>query len=858
MPHLSRIYASDEELSKRDDDHKPSAVYPWQTRLPWRRRRILLGLVALFFIWLFIHNIPTDLGSIDQRMGRPLRPGHTVGGLEFGYRPPPHKENDRTKSQQTSSEKPTGPPPRNDASAEDEHYYLGPIKFFDLASSLHKITRTNGHRPNNRNVLFAAASLKSVANLIPMACEMASRDRNHVHFAILGRESLAIEDLMEINGVDKATCSVHFHDGRPDYSEYSSDLRAEVSVAGAMAHINTFMHPQVILTDDSVAEDAYFTKGMRSKAKEIERPIIEVPAGKYEDFLWMTRLDHASLASWHKPVINFLVHAPPQSSGSLIRMLDSLKAADYAGLSPPQLTLDLPADIEPFARHYIRSMTWPPVSDPLMPHKNNVILHHRISPAKATTESNAMRLLESFYPANTDDSHVLLLSSQVELSPLFYHYLVFHILEYRYSSYGTYNSEHLLGLALPTPESYLNGTTPFAAPSITDMNGRKHDNLAKDAEQDQSMPFLWRAPNADAALIFGDKWAELHDYLKNRLRAIHDPATVQKPPTKPHKLISETQPGWTEYLLELMRARGWSMLYPATRGAGGWATVHQDLYQAPEEFTTQAPDRESDRQDGDLPDTEEPFLSGEIGVLESPKEQRNVVRHSQSLHAVLPFNGDLSDLTDLPSMSHEGELLPAYVLDNEVAHYKEKLRQQVGGCTVAQAGLNRAVVAGITDDLFCFLEQEVEGEDQVSGAEETAKTSAQDTKPGGAGAEAPGPKVVDSKPVDDGVPRERVLDSTAKQKAAYAKVLGGAVDEPVVKPAVQTVKPVAEAVKPVVDAVKPAVEAVKPAVDTLKPAVEAVKPTVEAVKPVEEHKGSLKAVVEDLGPPNPTEKHGGA
>lgn len=728
MPLTSRIYASDEELGKRDDDHKPSTLsQSWKSPLRWRRRRILLGLAATFFVWLFIHNIPTDLGSIDERMGRPLRPGRSVGGVEFGYKPPAYKADDQSTSQPASSIRaPVGPPPRNrdETSIEDDHYYSGHIKFYELASSLRTISRTQGHKPDNRNVLFAAASLRSAANLIPMACEMRRWERNHVHIVLLGRDSIPLDELLTINGVSKESCDIHFHDGRSDYSDYSSDLRAEAAVSGAMNHVNTYMHPQVIITDDSATEDVFFTKGMRSKAKELNRPIIEIPQGKYEDFLWMTRLDSSSLASWHKPTINILVHAPSHSSGSLVRVLESLKSADFTGLVPPQLTLDLPADIESFVRHYIRDMVWPPASDKLVPHHNSVVLHHRISSAKATTESNAMRVLESFYPANPDHSHVLLLSSQIELSPLFYHYLFFHVLEYHYSAYASESSKQLLGLSLSAPQSYLNGSAPFVAPSITDMSGRKYANRAQEEEGDRSAPFLWQAPDADAALIFGAKWAEFHDYLKNRLRAMHDPTAVTTAPIRPRKLVSETQPGWMDYLLELMRARGWHLLFPAAREAGGWVTIHQDLYQTPEEFVRTPNLDDDDSEAQELPDVDEPFLTVDTGVPASQfKEQRNTVQHSQPLHAMLPFEGDMPELLSLPAMSYTGDIVPAHILETEALVYKEKLRQDVGGCDMAQAGINRPIVNGETDDLFCFIDQEIAADPNENTAEVIAHES---------------------------------------------------------------------------------------------------------------------------------------
>lgn len=720
MPHPSRIYPRDEELGKRDDNYRPSknasANWHWRAPLRWRKRRLAAGALGLFLVWLFIHNIPTDLGTIDERMGHALRPGHTVSGRGFGYAPAQDKG---------PNGMPMGAPPRTKddgygGTTEEEHYFSGPIKFYKLARSLHGIARTMGYRQQNRNVLFAASSLKSAANLIPMACEMARWDRNYVHLALLGREAMSLEDVLDVNGIDTKTCTVFFHDGRPDYSEYSTDIRAEISVAGAMNHIDKFMHPQVIITDDSAVEDVFFVRGMRSKAKALERPIIEVPKGKYEDLLWMSRLDSGSLASWHKPNINILIHAPPESAGSLIRSVKSLEKADYAGLTAPRLTIELPFHIDPFERRYLQELEWPPNGDSLVPHTSTLTLQHRVAPGKATTESNAVRLLESFYPSSSSDSHVLLLSTQTELSPLYYHFLQYLILEYRYASYGPGDHEALFGIALATPATYLNGSAPFTPPSIKDMGSDRYAKSAKDAIPDQPVPFLWQAPNADAALIFGDKWAELHDYLSNRLRVSHERSAHA--PEKRKKEVAEDQPGWMEYVLELMRARAWSLLYPAPGDAGSWATVHQDLYQPPEEFSMPArnPSAEDDDDAGaDTPaaaaavaDLNEPFLRAETTTSAKPtsrEEKPAAMQHTQPLQLLLPFDGDLPALAHLPLLSHSGTLLGPGGADKSDAlasAFRHEFRADVGGCDHRAAARPRVSHKGRTDDLFCFADVE--------------------------------------------------------------------------------------------------------------------------------------------------------
>lgn len=53
------------------------------------------------------------------------------------------------------------------------HTFGGPIKFYELAVSLHTVAiKTKGSDLYNRNVVFAASSLRSASILIPLACEV--------------------------------------------------------------------------------------------------------------------------------------------------------------------------------------------------------------------------------------------------------------------------------------------------------------------------------------------------------------------------------------------------------------------------------------------------------------------------------------------------------------------------------------------------------------------------------------------------------------------------------------------------------------------------------------------------------------
>ena len=212
------MLAGDEELGKKDDDHrfKPARKPGWSLVSPtfrWRRRRILLAVAGLFLLYYLFHDTTDDTDeSTDGRYPSPLgRP------ITSTYEKPSAPEDE-----------PTGLPPgiqrprRGDAIP---HTYDGQIRFFRLASTLRSsASATSGYDRKNRNILFAMSSLKSTSTVLTMACDMSKWNRNHVHAAFMGRDDISLEALLEINGIDKVNCPAVWHDARPDYTEYVRPL----------------------------------------------------------------------------------------------------------------------------------------------------------------------------------------------------------------------------------------------------------------------------------------------------------------------------------------------------------------------------------------------------------------------------------------------------------------------------------------------------------------------------------------------------------------------------------------------------------------------------------------------------------
>lgn len=386
--------------------------------------------------------------------------------------------------------------------------------------------------------------------------------------------------------------------------------------------------------------------------------------------------------------MDILVQAPADSSASLVRLLKSVERADYFGTRRPHLTIELPAEIEPSTWRYLENLVWPPLDWSGTPHISQVSLRHRIPRRTLTEHEASARLAESFYPVRNDDSHVLLLSPQVELSPLYYHYLLYNLLEYRYSAHAKASKEapNLMGFSFERPSFYLNDTTPLAPPVI-----KKSPPAHNKDQSAERTPFLWQAPNSNAVLYFGKQWMEFHSFLTARL---------SKPPSTRQKIFSEKHPSWLEFLLELMRNRGYSLLYPNfPADEDSIVTVHAELYQAPEEYSKKAtkPNTPVPDLDPNAPLTKEYDMNERQAP---PNTERALL--SSNLVSLLPNSGDLPELSNLPLLAYNGISITRDLSHEAAMAFSNKYRSEVGQCKADSETTPRAPNSAL--DLFCQLD----------------------------------------------------------------------------------------------------------------------------------------------------------
>lgn len=247
---MSRLWAKDEELAKKDDDLRAGHAHSphWQpssaSRTP-RRRSVLRLLAYLAAAVLLV----VTLSRVVSSPSIPARPSPYPDAQQQQHQPPAAAPPPPPAAPPPAADAAPPPPPpappagggqgagaggRPAPKPQQVRNYNGPIKLPNLGSTIQAIGRTDGRKPLNRNVMFAAASLRSVATVAPMACQMARERLNYVHFVFFGRSDIALRTLLEVNGVD-AECHVIVHDARPDYVTTSTETRMKLATARTMS-----------------------------------------------------------------------------------------------------------------------------------------------------------------------------------------------------------------------------------------------------------------------------------------------------------------------------------------------------------------------------------------------------------------------------------------------------------------------------------------------------------------------------------------------------------------------------------------------------------------------------------------------
>lgn len=205
--------------------------------------------------------------------------------------------------------------------------------------------------------------------------------------------------------------------------------------------VNTYMHPQAIFIDSTSAEHDYFLGAVRDQVSSTRSALIELPERPRPSLAWISKLDSAALsgkciiqttahihqrkltdifAAWNKVRFDILIHATPAGTANLKRLLESIVKADFTGIQTPRITVEIPYVMDSQLESYLANFEWPrsTVSDGERPQM--ISLRRRITRHLMDEDDSSVRFVESFWPADPANSHVLVLSPHTEVTPQFF------------------------------------------------------------------------------------------------------------------------------------------------------------------------------------------------------------------------------------------------------------------------------------------------------------------------------------------------------------------------------------------------------------------------------------------------------
>ncbi|KPV72684.1 uncharacterized protein RHOBADRAFT_50273 [Rhodotorula graminis WP1] len=276
-------------------------------------------------------------------------------------------------------------------------------------------------------------------------------------------------------------------------------------------------------------------EGKAGEARGRGRPtIVGMTRDEAKRAEWVGALDLEALRHFHTPRIDLSVVTNDRPV-SLHRLLSSLQTAHYFG-DDVSLSVNLEQTADRLTHRLVDDMRWP---------HGTFSLRHRI-----LLGGLMPAIVESWYPTS-NDTYGVLLEDDVEVSPLYYAWLKFSILQYRYTLAGRRASSRMFGVSLyqqKNIELRPEGRQPFDP-----------HKLFEGLSLHPTTPYLSQIPCSWGAAYFPEHWREFHSYLALRLSELALPISE---PLVPAIRSNKWPRSWKKYFIELVYLRGYTMLYP--------------------------------------------------------------------------------------------------------------------------------------------------------------------------------------------------------------------------------------------------------------------------------------------------------
>ncbi|KAF8757830.1 hypothetical protein RHS01_03288 [Rhizoctonia solani] len=263
--------------------------------------------------------------------------------------------------------------------------------------------------------------------------------------------------------------------------------------------------------------------GRISKSQICATAVVYLDDRDLDSSEWLAMLTPEEWEAWDTPTIELAVitHDRPWS---LQRLLNSMRQGHYYG-DTINVVVNLEQTADPETRRIAEEFTMGAVP-------------------------GHTAVVESWYP-HGNNSYGVILEDDVELSPLFYAWIKFGVLRYRYGT-PPKDGQQLYGISLYQPkvsELHMQGRRPFNASDVFVTASIEHPHT----------PYLSQVPCSWGAVYFPEHWREFQRYLSLRLSEHVIPTTEI---VVPNLRSNKWSRSWKKFFNEMVHLRGYVSLYP--------------------------------------------------------------------------------------------------------------------------------------------------------------------------------------------------------------------------------------------------------------------------------------------------------
>jgi hypothetical protein len=235
---------------------------------------------------------------------------------------------------------------------------------------------------------------------------------------------------------------------------------------------------------------------------------------------------------------------------SLSRLFNSIGHGVYLG-DHVDLTIHMEQTSDRVTRMFVNSFSWS---------QGTKRLRHRIRKGGLMPA-----IVESWYPSSNDNYGVIL-EDDIEVSPLFYTWIKYNILHYRYSKRDT-GYDRIYGISLYSPrnlELLPEGRIEFDPNDVLLPN-----------DFSPRTPYASQVPCSWGAVYFPEHWREFHHYLTTRLMDLHHSKRLKI--HVPNSRSERWKKSWKKYFIEMVYLRAYVMVYPNFQDFESFSTNHLEF-----------------------------------------------------------------------------------------------------------------------------------------------------------------------------------------------------------------------------------------------------------------------------------------